>query len=549
MAVVDGRDRGDRPAVHRRQRRRQVPVAPASCSQPRPSSTSSTTWSASATGAGIHAGSGATARRPSSAGTMPRTFGPGVVREDRARSSRGARVHHLRACPARHAGGRHRRPRRTPYDGAVRVSTRGDYACRALLSLALHADERRADLGARHRRAHRAPPALPRADPPRPEGRRAGALEARRRRRLRARPAARARSRFARSSARSTARSSLGDFGEPHQDGACDHEGQCVLLADLGRRRRADAPPASTAYTLADVAAHGPRRARRGPSRGRHRADRRATDPATLSRARARSSTAGQVGGQRRRERAAARRSPGGRRPARRRAGTAAASVDARRGRRRSGRRRPPDGRWRRGARGSGGCGRSRAGSRAAPARPGSVEASRDLVARCAPAGRRPTTAIRVGSRRSRPIGASMTPCGALGCAPHQRQVARARPCGRRAASTSAVVGVGGAGHDEQARRAACRGGGRCPGRCGSPTPAISGKRASSPLTSVPSGCPAPGCTTRPGRLVDHDHVVVVVDDRHLDGRVGRGRAPARQLARRRPSSVWPALDAQLAAT
>jgi Rrf2 family iron-sulfur cluster assembly transcriptional regulator len=23
----------------------------------------------------------------------------------------------------------------------------------------------------------------------------------------------------------------LGDFGEPHQDGACDHEGHCVLLA------------------------------------------------------------------------------------------------------------------------------------------------------------------------------------------------------------------------------------------------------------------------------------------------------------------------------
>ena len=23
----------------------------------------------------------------------------------------------------------------------------------------------------------------------------------------------------------------LGDFGEPHQDGACDHEGQCVRLA------------------------------------------------------------------------------------------------------------------------------------------------------------------------------------------------------------------------------------------------------------------------------------------------------------------------------
>ena len=23
----------------------------------------------------------------------------------------------------------------------------------------------------------------------------------------------------------------LGDFGEPHQDGACDHEGKCVLTA------------------------------------------------------------------------------------------------------------------------------------------------------------------------------------------------------------------------------------------------------------------------------------------------------------------------------
>jgi Rrf2 family iron-sulfur cluster assembly transcriptional regulator len=24
---------------------------------------------------------------------------------------------------------------------------------------------------------------------------------------------------------------SLGDFGQPHEDGACDHEGQCVLTA------------------------------------------------------------------------------------------------------------------------------------------------------------------------------------------------------------------------------------------------------------------------------------------------------------------------------
>jgi Rrf2 family iron-sulfur cluster assembly transcriptional regulator len=46
----------------------------------------------------------------------------------------------------------------------------------------------------------------------------------------------------------------LGDFGEPHQNGACDHEGQCVLLAvwaEVGShmRRHLDS------YTLADVAA------------------------------------------------------------------------------------------------------------------------------------------------------------------------------------------------------------------------------------------------------------------------------------------------------
>jgi Rrf2 family iron-sulfur cluster assembly transcriptional regulator len=46
----------------------------------------------------------------------------------------------------------------------------------------------------------------------------------------------------------------LGAFGEPHQDGACDHEGQCVLLsvwADVGEhmRRHLDA------LTLADIRA------------------------------------------------------------------------------------------------------------------------------------------------------------------------------------------------------------------------------------------------------------------------------------------------------
>jgi Rrf2 family protein len=45
----------------------------------------------------------------------------------------------------------------------------------------------------------------------------------------------------------------IGDFGEPHQDGACDHEGHCVLLAvwqqagDVMRRHL-------EGYTLATIA-------------------------------------------------------------------------------------------------------------------------------------------------------------------------------------------------------------------------------------------------------------------------------------------------------
>jgi len=45
----------------------------------------------------------------------------------------------------------------------------------------------------------------------------------------------------------------VGDFGEPHQNGACDHEGQCVLLSIWGMvshhmRRHLDE------LTLADIA-------------------------------------------------------------------------------------------------------------------------------------------------------------------------------------------------------------------------------------------------------------------------------------------------------
>ncbi len=46
----------------------------------------------------------------------------------------------------------------------------------------------------------------------------------------------------------------VGDFGQPHQDGACDHEGQCVLLAIwslVGHHMR----DVLDGFTLADIAA------------------------------------------------------------------------------------------------------------------------------------------------------------------------------------------------------------------------------------------------------------------------------------------------------
>lgn len=47
---------------------------------------------------------------------------------------------------------------------------------------------------------------------------------------------------------------SVGDFGRPHEGGACEHEGQCVLLAvwsDVGEQMRQELER----YTLADCVA------------------------------------------------------------------------------------------------------------------------------------------------------------------------------------------------------------------------------------------------------------------------------------------------------
>ena len=45
----------------------------------------------------------------------------------------------------------------------------------------------------------------------------------------------------------------LGDFGQPHQDGACDHEGQCVLLA-IWDQAGAEMRRALEGHTLAGIA-------------------------------------------------------------------------------------------------------------------------------------------------------------------------------------------------------------------------------------------------------------------------------------------------------
>lgn len=116
------------------------------------------------------------------------------------------------------------------YDDEVRVSTRGDYACRALLSLALHAD----DPGPTSVKDIAERTGLPQPY-----------LE---QILLALKGAGLVRSKRGVGGGYTLARSpvdirlseiisavdgpiTLGDFGEPHQDGSCDHEGQCVLLA------------------------------------------------------------------------------------------------------------------------------------------------------------------------------------------------------------------------------------------------------------------------------------------------------------------------------
>lgn len=144
-----------------------------------------------------------------------------------------------------------------PYDGPVRVSTRGDYACRALLSLALHGGDA-APISVRDIAERTALP-QPYLEQILLALKGAGLVKSKRGVGggyvLARSPDA---IRLSEIISAVDGPITLGDFGEPHADGACDHEGQCVLLAvwkqtgDLMRQHL-------DSFTLAAVArmAHG----------------------------------------------------------------------------------------------------------------------------------------------------------------------------------------------------------------------------------------------------------------------------------------------------
>src|SRR5215207_9567034 len=134
----------------------------------------------------------------------------------------------------------------------VKVSTRGDYASRALLSLALHA-ETDGPTSVRDIAERTGLPqpyleqillALKGAGLVRSKrGVGGGYILARTANEIR----------LSEILSAVDGRISLGDFGEPHQDGACDHEGQCVLLAiwhDAGEMMRRH----MEGFTLSEIA-------------------------------------------------------------------------------------------------------------------------------------------------------------------------------------------------------------------------------------------------------------------------------------------------------
>ena len=114
-------------------------------------------------------------------------------------------------------------------EASVKVSTRGDYAARALLSLALHGSDQPTSVKEIAERTGLPQPYLEQillavkgAGLVRSKRGVGGGY-------VLARPPDEIR--LAEILSAVDGPITLGDFGEPHQDGACDHEGQCVLLA------------------------------------------------------------------------------------------------------------------------------------------------------------------------------------------------------------------------------------------------------------------------------------------------------------------------------
>ncbi len=139
------------------------------------------------------------------------------------------------------------------YDGEVRVSTRGDYACRALLSLALHAEA--AGPTSVRDIAERTGLPQPYLEQILLALKGAGLVKSKRGvggGYVLARPADEIKLSEIISAVDGPI--TVGDFGQPHQDGACSHEGQCVLLAiwdAAGKHMRQHLEQ----YTLAGIAA------------------------------------------------------------------------------------------------------------------------------------------------------------------------------------------------------------------------------------------------------------------------------------------------------
>ena len=137
----------------------------------------------------------------------------------------------------------------------MRVSTRGDYACRALLSLALHCEDP-APTSVRDIAERTGLPqpyleqillALKGAGLVRSKrGVGGGYFLARGPEEIR----------LSEIISAVDGPITLGDFGSPHQDGSCDHEGQCVLLAiwDVAGQHMREHLGAYTLAAIADAA-------------------------------------------------------------------------------------------------------------------------------------------------------------------------------------------------------------------------------------------------------------------------------------------------------